>query len=449
MSDISNNNNTILKRTVAIMVPVILQNLLTYFANMIDSVMLSSYGQSEFAASSLANQAWFIYVLFAFGLSTGSCILTSQYFASKDKESISAVVTLGFFLSVTISFIFFVILFFLPENFLKIYTDDPKLIKLGASYLKIVAPGYLLAGVSTLYSSYLKSIEKAVFPLVFNGITICVNTVFNYFLIFGTFSFPKLGIQGAAIATLISKIVEFTVIVIYFSKREEYITLKVNFKRIKELIKDFTKYSLPVLFNETVWGIGISFQTAIYGRMGEKVINAANVTGMVEKIGLVVCMGLYQAASVILGIELGRDKFKNAKKYATGYMIFSAIFGVIFGIIIYSAYPIIINAFSLPLETAFVYKRMSLVLCILLIVKSINCMGICAVLRSGGDTRAALLIDIPVMILITNPLGAIIAMKLKADPWVVYSIFISEEFIKMPIMLLRIKTGKWLKNITK
>lgn len=447
-SNIENNSN-VLKRTIAIMVPVIIQNLLTYFANMIDSVMLSAYGQSEFAASSLANQAWFIYVLFAFGLSTGSCILTSQYFASKDKKSISAVMTLGFTLSTAISFVFFIILFFFPENFLKIYTDDAKLIEIGASYLRIVAPGYLLAGVSTLYSSYLKSIEKAVLPLIFNGITICVNTVFNYFLIFGTFSFPKMGIEGAAIATLISKIAEFTVIIIYFSKCEKYISLKADIKRIKELAGDFTKYSLPVLFNETVWGIGISFQSTVYGRMGENVINAVNVTSMVERIGLVVCMGLYQAASIILGIELGRDRFENAKKYSKRYMIFSAMFGVVFGIAIYSAYPLITGAFSLPAETALIYKKMSLILCVLLVVKSVNTMGICAVLRSGGDTRAALLIDIPIMILLTNPLGAFLSSRFSLDPWTVYAIFISEEFIKMPVMLMRIKTNKWLKNITK
>lgn len=448
MNTFSQGNNNILKRTIAIMVPVIIQNLLVYFANMIDSVMLSSYGQSEFAASSLANQSWFIYILFSFGLSTGTCVLTSQYFASRDKRSISAVMVLGFVVSCAISVAFFIFLFFFPEAFLKLYTNDINLIKTGAAYLKIVAPGYLLVGVSNLYASYLKSIEKAVLPLVFNGITIAVNTIFNYFLIFGIGPFPKLGIEGAAIATLISKIVEFFVIMVYFFKFEEYISLKIDTKRVKELVKDFTVYSIPVLFNETVWGIGISFQTAVFGRMGENVINAVNVTGMMERAGLVVCMGLFQAASVILGIELGRNNFKGAKKYAGRYILFSAVFGVVFGVLIYISYPLIITAFKLPFETAVVYKKMSVILCILLIVKNVNSMGICAVLRAGGDSKTALIIDIPIMLFITNPIGALLAFKFNIEPWVVYGIFISEEFIKMPLMLWRIKTGKWLRNIT-
>lgn len=448
MTAFFSENRMFIKRTTAIMIPVILQNILIYMLNMMDSVMLSAYSQSDFAASSLANQAWFIYTLFSFGLSSGTCILTSQYYGKRDKKSINSVMHIGFFASLVVSVLFTVFLFFFPEVFMKIYASEQIHIELGAKYLRIVAPSYLFTAFTILYASYLKSIENANIPLIFNGISLVANTVLNYIFIFGIGSLKPMGIEGAAVATLIARILEFLIMVVYFVKFEKFTTLKVNFSDMKAYTGDFMRYSVPIVINEALWGIGVSIQTAVFGRMGEAVVNAISVNSIVERTGLIVCTGLYQAASVILGIELGKNNLTNAKKYSKYYLWFSVIFGFLFGVIIYFAYPLICTAFNMPQETKEVYRGICYMLALLLFAKSINVVGICSVLRSGGDSKAALLIDVVILLFITNPIGAYLALYRNTPSDLVYLIFISEEFIKMPIMLFRIKQGKWLKNLT-
>lgn len=448
MTAFFNENKAFIKRTVAIMVPVILQNLIIYLLNMMDSVMLSAYGQSDFAASSLANQAWFIYTLFMFGISSGTCILTSQYFGKKDSESINCVMHLSFYISFFVSVIMAAFLFFFPEYFMRIYTNEKIHIELGVRYLKIVSVSYIFTSFTVLYSAYLKSIEKAALPLIFNGISLALNTMLNYIFIFGFISIKPMGIEGAAIATLIARIVEFLIIAVYFIKYEPIVHLKASFSKVKLYTKEFFKYSGPVFLNESLWGMGISFQSAVFGRMGEAVVNAVSVNSIVERTGMIVCMGLYQAAAAILGIELGKSNFKTAKRYSKYYMRFSFGFGLIFAVIIYCAYPLICFIFNMPAETAELYRGMCKILSLLLVAKSVNTMGICAIMRSGGDSKAALLSDVLILLIVTNPLGAYFGLVGNLSPAAVYAIFISEEFIKMPIMFWRINTNKWLKNIT-
>lgn len=438
----------IVKRTLSIMIPVILQNILIYSLNMIDSIMLSSYGQSEFAASSLANQAWFIYTLFAFGLSTGTCILTAQYFGRKDKISITSVMFIGFSLSVIVSAAFAVLLFVNPGFILKIYTNDENLIALGSAYLKVIAPGYLLTSFSLLYAAYLKSVGKAVAPLLFNALSIAVNAVLNYMLIFGAWGAPRLGIRGAALATLIARAVEFGLMLIYFKRYEEFLSLNVNLSRAKQLLGDFFRYSAPVLLNETLWGLGISMQAVVFGRMGESVISAFSVNSTIEKIATIACMGLTQSAAVILGAEMGRGRLKEANRYAKAYLLLSGGFGFLCGFGVLFSYPLVAAVFKLPPETAVIYKGFSTVMALFLTIKGFNLVGVCSILRSGGDSRAALCIDVGVMWLGAIPLAWYLSSHYALAPHWIYAAFICDEFLKFPILMLRIRQKKWLRNIT-
>ena len=432
------------------MIPVMLQNLIIFSVNMLDGIMLSRFGQSEFAAAMLANQAWFIFTLFMFGLSTGSCILTAQYFGRRDKESISAVMHIGLFFSVVIAVIFAGILYFMPEFVLRIYTNEQNLIELGAKYLKIVAPSYIISAVTILYASYLKSVEKATAPFIFTCVSLIANTILNYALIFGNLSAPKLGIEGAAIATLVSRILETIVLVGYFIRKEEYISLKIDFQKIKALLPDFSKYSGPVVFNEFLWGVGSSVYYAIFGRMGADVTAAFSVVSSVEKLGMIACFGLTQAAAVILGAELGKGQLPEAERYAKYYRRLAVAFGFICALIVLSSTPLVLMAFSTLTDGATaLYKQFIWVIAIFFTIKSYTMMGICSVLRAGGDSKAALFIDVSLMWLVSNPIAWFLGVNLKYTPLVVYIVLISEEFFKLPILIHRIGRKKWLNNLTR
>jgi Na+-driven multidrug efflux pump len=235
----------------------------------------------------------------------------------------------------------------------------------------------------------------------------------------------------------------------YFKNFEKFISLKVDFNKVKFLLPDFLKYCSPVLINEALWGVGAAFQVAIFGRMGETVIAAFSVTNILERIGMIACFGLVQAAGVILGIELGRGNQEQALRYSRNFLKISGSFGLIFGAVVYFSTPIVISAFSLPKETAVLYSQFVLVMAVFLTIKAFNIMGICSILRSGGDSIIALIIDVGVMWILTNPLGAVLGLKFSIAPAIVYLVFISEEFVKLPIMLYRVKKQYWLKDLTK
>jgi putative MATE family efflux protein len=415
---------------------------------MADAVIISGYGQSEFEAVTLANQPWFIFTVFMFGLSTGACVLTSQYYGGRDNKSISAVMLIGLGFSLLAGLVFTGMLYFAPGSVLRLYTNEPRLVEMGSGFLKIIAPSYFLSAITILYASYLKSVEKAALPLVFTGISLAANIALDFALIFGLFGFPRMGLLGAALGTLIARILETAVMCFYFVKYEKHIRVKPDFAKVKKLFPDFIKYSGPVILNEAVWGVGASMHSAIFGRMGETVIAAYGYVSVLDRLGAVAYIGLSQAAAVILGIELGNGNLETARKYGKYYLSFAALFGFVCGLLVYAATPLAVRAFGMAPETAEVYRRFALVMAVFFTVKSFNMLGICSILRSGGDSTAALLIDVFLMWSLTNPLGWVLGVNLGWSAVFVYIALISEEVLKMPIMIFRVKQGKWLRQLT-
>lgn len=413
--------------------------------------MLGGLGEVAISAAALANQPFFIFMLFTFGVAGGIGVLICQYWGKKDIDTINSVVGIALTLSLAISFLFTAAAAIFPEQILTIFTKDPDVIRHGAEYLRIVGFSYPVYSITTTFSNALRNVEKVKIPVTINACALVVNTFFNWCLIGGELGFPRLEVAGAAWATLISRVLECIAVLLYVFLGEKAVRFKIRkmFRFNRLLFADFLRYSLPVVFNESLWGIGTSVHAGIMGHIGAEATAAFNVADIVQRLALASCFGLSAAALTFVGKELGQGNLERAKKTASTILIFALLFGLAGSGLILFLRPYVLMIFNLAPSTIEISYQIMFVMALLLAIKSFNSPIIVGILRAGGDTRFSLLIDVGFLWGVTIPLGAVVGLVLHAPVPVVYFCLMSDEFIKFGLGLWRFKSGRWIRNITR
>ena len=291
--------------------PIALQNLITFSLGLIDTLMVSWLGNTQMAAVTTANVPVFLLISIVFGVQSGLGILVSQYWGKKDMESISRAIGVAAMLGTGITLVLAVVLFLWPVQIMDLLSNKHELSVLGAPYLKLIGFSYVFNMLSSIYVSAMRSAENAGFGMKLFGVSTLLNTGMNYILIFGKCGFPALGIQGAAIATLLSRVAEFLIcLVCALRSRILPLDLAAFFRPGWEMLRRFVKYSTPVILNETAWGLGNSLLTVILGYTDNSVeMLAANaVMGNLNRLFLVVCFGLGAATAVMVGKAIGEGQ---------------------------------------------------------------------------------------------------------------------------------------------
>lgn len=450
-----------LKRTFAITVPIALQNLLNNLLNMVDTVMISSLGQTEIAGVGLANKVFFVFSLLLFGVCSGSAVLASQYYGNRELLNIKRVLTMSLLIGVGGSLLFAGAAILFPEYVMRIFTNRPDTIAEGAKYLVIIALSYPLTAVTQSYVSILRSMNCVRIPVVITTVAIGINVVLNYALIFGHFGMPAMGVAGAALATLIARIAECgTLMIIVFSRKAgddsigDFVHTK--FKEVKKsgekwLNKSFViKYletASPVIANEFMWGLGITMYSMVYGRMGDEAVAVTTITSTVENLALVFFFGICNAAAVILGNEMGANRLKEAEEHAKRYIVMVLMLTIVGAILTFSVKEPVIRLFDMP-EEVNAYIRICLTaFAIYMPVRMLNCLFVVSILRSGGDTKAALFLDVSSVWLIGVPMAFLGGLVFQFPIHIVYIMILTEEIYKLVLGMFRYKKKKWLKNI--
>ena len=291
--------------------PIALQNLITFSLGLIDTLMVSWLGNTQMAAVTTANVPVFLLISIVFGVQSGLGILVSQYWGKKDMESISRAIGVAAMLGTGITLVLAVVLFLWPVQIMDLLSNKHELSVLGAPYLKLIGFSYVFNMLSSIYVSAMRSAENAGFGMKLFGVSTLLNTGMNYILIFGKCGFPALGIQGAAIATPLSRVAEFLIcLVCAMRSRILPLDLAAFFRPGWEMLRRFVKYSTPVILNETAWGLGNSLLTVILGYTDNSVeMLAANaVMGNLNRLFLVVCFGLGAATAVMVGKAIGEGQ---------------------------------------------------------------------------------------------------------------------------------------------
>lgn len=435
-------------------IPMTIQNVLQLLLNMMDTVMLGRLGESSEAlisAANFANQPFFVYSLFLFGMVSGMSVLIAQYWGKGDTDAINSITGIAMTAAVAVGSIFTIVCYLFTPGVMGLFTDSAEVIELGVKYLRIVLASYVIASITSILCGVMRSTEQVGIALGSNTVGIFINIALNYCLIFGKFGLPRMEIEGAALATLIAKIVEFLIVLVYviFFDRRVRLSFARMFRIQRRMIGDFIKYSLPVIFNETMWGLGITLHSVIIGHIGDAAYAAYTVANIIEKIGLLSAIGFANATQIIIGKEIGAGRSENAYPYARTMLTLSAALGIIMsGVVLLVRVPAV-GLFDIADSTKTAAVNIIAVMSVIIFIKSLNTTAIVGVMRGGGDTRTAMIFDFMPMWLISIPLGAIVAHIIKLPVWWVYACLMSDEVIKSGFCLLYIRTKRWIKNVTR
>lgn len=431
-----------------IAIPVALQNMLTSFVNMIDTIMIGSLGDRAVAAVGLANQWFFIFNLIVFGIASGSSIYIAQFYGKRDYESMHTPIAYSLFLCSVVSVVFGLAALIFPEFVMRLFTNNPETIACGISYLRISSVSYIMFGLSLPISSAMRSTEFASLPLIVTVLSLIVNAALNYTLIYGHFGAPVLGVAGAAIATSCARILETLIIFVFMFLGKCKINVKPrHFKIQKAFIPEYIRTVLPVIGNEGMWGLGISAYSAIFGHMNDSIVAARQISGNLEQILTALCFGLGSAGAVVIGKKIGEKNQSGALLYSKKFAIISVVTGFIIGIIMIVTTPLFLSFFSVSDATKEYATILIVVTGIFMCVKMFNYMNIVGILRSGGDTRYCFVLDVCTVWGI-GVLSLFLCAFVFKTPFIVLALcLVFEEVIKLIFGLKRLISKKWLNDL--
>ena len=444
--------NDFLKLALKLAFPIMIQNLISTLVNVADTVMLGYVNQTAMSASSLANQFIFVLTCIYYGLATGTSVLCGQYLGKGDRKTIERIIGLAERLSLLISILFFAVSFFLPEMVMRLFSESPETIEAGSQYLRVVSVSFLFMGFSQVYMSALRSVGKVVIPSVIYVVSLCVNVFFNATFIFGLFGLPKLGVVGVAMGTVIARVMEVLICLVYSAFYSEIkFRMKYLFSKAGILLQDFLKICAPAVANDVVWSLAASAFTAILGHIGDDMVAANAVAVMVVNIGAIACRGFANATTIIISQALGQNNLEAAKVYGKRMLQITIVVSLIGCGIILLVRPFIMDFYLDKLsETAISYLGSIMIMTTWRLVgEGINTCLICGCFRGGGNSKFGMIIDTFFMWCVAVPLMAIAAYLLKLPPIWVYFVMSIDEFEKMPVVFWYYKKGKWMKNITR
>lgn len=432
-------------------VPIVFQYLISSSMNIIDVAMIGQLGETAVAAVGLSNQAFFIMTIGMFGISSGSAIFTAQYWGQHDVASIRRVLALCLGMGLIAALIFSGIGLFAPAAFLKIFTKDLAVVELGSKYLGIVASSYLVTAITYSYSAVLRSTEEVRLPMIISSSAILFKTFLSYVLIFGHFGLPELGVEGAAIGTVIARYLEAIVLLTLTYKRKTPAAVKISDLHgyTRSFLARFFRTVLPVTFNEFAWSTGVTVYPIVYAHISTEAIAAVNIVNSIENLAFVIFLGISDATGIMIGNQIGAGKSDKAFDYGKKSLTIGILGAVVVGIILYLNINNIVRIYNISDTSAFYATRVLAASAGVIWLRVSNLLAIVGILRSGGDTRFGMALDIISLWGIGVPLSIVSGLVLHLPVYWVYLIVNTEELVKFMIAINRVKSRRWINNLVR
>ncbi len=443
------NDKAFYKTAIALALPIVLQNMITIGVNIMDTVMLGNYGEIQLSASSLANEFINIFHILCMGMGCGAAVLTAQFWGKGDKESIKHSVTIMTRICMALALFFTLVTALAPSFIMSLFTDDPMVIEKGCIYFLWSLPTYLLMGISLTFTLILRSVRKVMIPLWTSIVSFFVNIFFNWVFIFGNLGAPEMQIAGAALGTLIARLVEALIIGIYIFRFDREINLRLPdlFKGCGGLLPTYLKYSIPVLISDGMLALGNAMLSVIMGHISTEYVAANAIIATIVRLSTVFTQGLGQASSVMTGNTLGKKDRDTAYRQGVTFTTLSLLVGLVAGGIILSIAPFIISLYKIEPETRAIARELMFAVSIMVVFQSMQSMLTKGVLRGGGDTKFLMFADVAFLWLASIPLGALFGLVLHLSPFVIYTALKIDWAIKTFIGIWRLKTKKWIRIV--
>lgn len=431
---------------------IVLQNLITYSVNLADNVMIGRYAEAALNGVSIANQLQFLLQMFAGGIAAGISVIAAQYWGQRRVEPIRRIVSVGLTLGLIGSAALTAAAVITPGGLLGILTNSPKVIAEGAKYVRIVAASYCFFTVSQILLGALRSVETVRIGFWVSVVSLVINVSLNYILIFPTFGTPELGIRGAAIATLVSRIAELALIIVYLVFFDKKLRLKFSevFLLQKSYVRDFLKSGLPLVLSNVSWGLAMSIQTAIIGRLGDEVISANSIAATVFQIVSVVIYGTAAATSVVIGKAVGAGKTEEAKEYARTLQLIYVVLGILSSAVLFAAKGPVISLYSsISDESARMANSFILVLCVTIVGTAYQMSCLTGIVSGGGQTGFVFVNDLIFMWGIVLPASLLAAFVLELSPLAVFICLKSDQILKCAVAVVKVNRFTWIRQLTR
>jgi putative MATE family efflux protein len=444
------NDRDFYRRLREIAVPITLQGLVNFGVNMVDTVVMGSLGEVSLSAVSLANQFCFLFMILNFGLGGGAGVLTGQFWGKGDRESIGKTLSIVYKITAALAFLFFIAAQFFPDTVMSLYTRDTVVIAQGSVFLRVISWSYLLQGISTISAIVLRTVGIVRLTLVTSAITLANTILMNWIFVFGNLGAPRMGTAGSALATSISRLLEFIVIAVYMLRWDKRIQfrLKALLHIDRAIFADYRKRGLPVLLSDLLLAVGMNIVAAIMGRIGRDFVSAYAIAGVVWQLTTVVLMGTSGASAVIIGNTVGERRYGDAQKYGVTFLAIGVLVGLFAGVIVFLLKDFAIGFYNVSEDTKGIARDLMSAIALLAVFSSVQMMLTKGVLRAGGDTVFLMVADVLFLWAASVPLGMLAAFKLGWPALLVLLCLKVDEVIKAVWCTARLFGKKWIRNVT-
>ncbi|MBE5895264.1 MAG: MATE family efflux transporter [Lachnospiraceae bacterium] len=445
------NKKDLYKVLFSVVTPIAFQYLMSSLVSASDAFMLAFLTQDALSASSLAGQVAFVFSLFYGAFVFGCNVMAAQYWGKGDAETTEEVLAITMRYALLVGLIFTLATAIIPEKIMWIFTKNEVLIAYGANYLRVVSLSFVLTGFSQVFYGIMKVCDRAKLSSLIGSLAVVVNIILNAVLIFGIGIFPEMGIAGAALATVLSRVFEcICVLVVVLRKMCPPLRIKLmlQFKN-NEIHRDYWRYTLPLLINQLGWGGGVTMYSVIMGHLGNDATAANSIANIVRSMIASLCWGIAAGVGIILGGMLGRGELEQAKKAGGSFVRFSIWIGIGSGLVILALTPLVLHVIDLQPGAEHYLKYMMFFAAYYIIGNSLNSTIISGIFPAGGDTKFGMICDVITLWVVVVPLGLLAAFVWKLPVLVVAAILTLDEFVKIPAVYIHYMKYKWVKNITK
>lgn len=437
------------KKMTMIAIPISLQQLITVGINLMDTIMLSSMGDAQLSASSLAGQFITLFQICCMGIGMGANVLTSRYWGMQDKHSLKQAITIMLRVCAIFITAFTLVTLVCPELIMRLYTGETEIIYYGVKYLNWMVLTYLCMGLSLTCTIVLRSVGQVKIPLTCSIIAFFVNVFFNWVFIFGKLGMPRMEIEGAALGTVIARIFELVFICGYFffiDQRIQYRFKDLTMK-CKNLLSEYLRISIPVLISDALLALGNNAVAMVMGRVGSAFVAANSVTTVVQQLSSVLTQGISNASGIITGHTMGQGNYEKAQKQGYTFLALGTIIGLVAGIFILCIKNPVINYYSISEEAKEIAHSLMIAVSLIMVFQSANSILTKGVLRAGGDTKFLMAGDILFLWVASIPLGILAGLVFHWSSFWIYTMLKIDQIIKCIWCYFRLRSGKWMKKI--
>lgn len=435
---------------IALAIPISLQNLITFAVGFADNLMIGRLGDNAISGVYVGGQVQTVVQMFIGGVEGAILILAAQYWGKKDTGSIRRVVSIGVKLAAAVGFVFSLVTVLFPGPIISLFTKEAGVIAEGTVYLQIVGFTYLFFSVSQVMIASMRSVETAKIGLYISIMALIVNVGLNYVLIFGKLGLPALGVRGAAVATLISRVLEASVSVgyVFIADRKLRLGLKDLLHTDRQLLRDFIKYGLPIIGGQVVWSVNMLANTKIMGVYSAGVMAAVSMTGMLHNLIYVWMNGLSSAVGIITGKTVGAGQYEKMKEYARTVQMIFLMVGVLSGGIVFLARDGFVSLYDVTPEALRFSKEFINVISVTIVGTCYQAACLFGLVKSGGDISFVFKNDTIFVFLVVLP-SAMICQWLDAPAWVVFAALKCDQILKCFVAVVKINRFNWMKNLTR